>query len=103
MLFSYEWLRRYVEPEAEVSAVADRLTAAGLAVEGMEQRGDDVLLDVEVTTNRPDCMSHLGLAREVAVAFEKPLEDPVRELSESGKDCAEVVAVALDDDRGCPR
>ncbi len=76
MLFSFEWLCRYVEPEADVSTVAERLTAAGLAVEGLEPRGSDTLMDVDVTTNRPDCMNHLGLAREVAVAFDKPLEVP---------------------------
>ena len=103
MLFSFEWLRRYVDPEAEVSQVADRLTAAGLAVEGIEPRGEDALLDVDVTTNRPDCMNHLGLAREVAVAFGKPLQAPDPVVPESATACSDVVSVNLEDAQGCPR
>ena len=103
MLFSFDWLCRYVDPQADVSTVADRLTAAGLAVEGLEPRGDDVLMDVDVTTNRPDCMNHLGLAREVAVALAKPLEVPVGKASESARATSEVAAVELEDAVGCPR
>ncbi len=103
MLFSFDWLCRYVDPEADVSAVAERLTAAGLAVEGMERRGDDFLLDVDVTTNRPDCMNHLGLAREVSVAFDKPLELPEAQSPESAKPTSDVAVVELEDASGCPR
>jgi len=103
MLFSFDWLRQYVDPEADVSMVAERLTAAGLAVEGIEQRGGDALLDVDVTTNRPDCMNHLGLAREVAVAFEKPLETPAVKTAESARAVSEVASVELGDSLGCPR
>jgi len=103
MLFSFEWLCEYVDPEADVSTVAERLTAAGLAVEGMERRGDDSLLDVDVTTNRPDCMNHLGLAREVAVAFDKPLELPEAKSPESAKPTSDAAVVELEDALGCPR
>jgi len=103
MLFSFDWLCRYVDPQADVSTVADRLTAAGLAVEGLEPRGDDVLMHVDVTTNRPDCMNHLGLAREVAVALAKPLEVPVGKATESERATSEVAAVELEDAVGCPR
>jgi phenylalanyl-tRNA synthetase beta chain len=103
VLFSFDWLCRYVDPEADVSAVAERLTAAGLAVEGIEPRGGDFLLDVDVTTNRPDCMNHLGLAREVAVAFGKPLKVPDANPSESRIATSEWATVELDDAVGCPR
>jgi phenylalanyl-tRNA synthetase beta chain len=103
MLFSFDWLCRYVDPEADVAVVAERLTAAGLAVEGIEPRGSDFLLDVDVTTNRPDCMNHLGLAREVAVAFGKPLKVPEANTTESQTPTSELAAVELDDAVGCPR
>ncbi|MGB5392419.1 MAG: phenylalanine--tRNA ligase beta subunit-related protein, partial [Thermoanaerobaculia bacterium] len=103
MLFSFEWLCRYVEPEADVSTVAERLTAAGLALEGLEPRGSDTLMDVDVTTNRPDCMNHLGLAREVAVAFDKPLKFPEAVSPESTRATSDVAAVVLEDATGCPR
>ncbi len=103
MLFSFDWLRQYVDPGADVSTVAERLTAAGLAVEGIEQRGGDALLDVDVTTNRPDCMNHLGLAREVAVAFERPLETPAVKTAESARAVSDAASVELEDSLGCPR
>jgi phenylalanyl-tRNA synthetase beta chain len=103
MLFSYEWLCRYVDPGADVSRVAQRLTEAGLAVEAIEQVAGDFLLDVEVTTNRPDCMNHLGLAREVAVLFGTPLKVPEAETRESTKAVTEVAAVEIQDAAGCPR
>jgi phenylalanyl-tRNA synthetase beta chain len=51
MELSFNWLSQYVDHGASVAEVAERLTAAGLAVEGMEERGGDYLLDVDVTTN----------------------------------------------------
>ena len=67
MLFSTRWLGEYVDIPEGVPELARRLTAAGHNVDSIEPKGDDVLLDVEITTNRPDCMNHLGLAREIAV------------------------------------
>ena len=46
----------------------------GLNVESVTAVGDDWVLDVEVTTNRPDCLSHYGVAREVATLYRKPLK-----------------------------
>ena len=43
---------------------------------GLAARDGDVLLDVDVTTNRPDCMNHFGLAREIAVLYDRPLQRP---------------------------
>src|SRR6185369_3649216 len=42
------------------------LTRVGLAVEGVHPHGDDFVLDIDLTSNRPDCLSHLGIAREIA-------------------------------------
>jgi phenylalanyl-tRNA synthetase beta chain len=103
MELSFDWLSQYVDHGATVAEVAKRLTAAGLAVEGMEERGGDFLLDVDVTTNRPDCMNHLGLAREVAVVFDKPLDVPDAHPEELAKRTEDEVTVTLEDPVGCPR
>ncbi len=79
MDLSRNWIGRYVELPS-LDELCDALTTVGLAVEGREERGDDVLLDVDVTTNRPDCMCHLGLAREVAVHRDLALQVPEVEL-----------------------
>ncbi len=103
MLFSRNWLGEYVELPDDLRELADGLTAVGMAVEGEEARGDDVLLDVDVTTNRPDCMCHLGLAREVAVYRGVELRHPDAGPDEADEAASDVVSVELQDPEGCPR
>ncbi len=87
MQTSYKWLNDYCEFDLRPHELADRLSNAGLNVETYEPRGDDWSLDVEVTSNRPDCLCHLGLAREVAAltsgtAVRPDFEYPVADLEE---------------------
>jgi phenylalanyl-tRNA synthetase beta chain len=104
MLFSRNWLAEYVDLPADPHEIARRLTAAGLNVEGVEEKGNDVLLDIDVTTNRPDCMNHFGLAREAAVIFGKPLRRPVDPIEADASDkAADAASVAVEDFQGCPR
>jgi phenylalanyl-tRNA synthetase beta chain len=103
MLFSRNWLAEHVDLPADPQELSRRFTAAGLAIEGMEKKGDDLLLDVEVTTNRPDCMNHLGLAREAAVMFNTPLRRPPVDPEESVEKAATVATVEIEDFDGCPR
>jgi phenylalanyl-tRNA synthetase beta chain len=67
MNISYQWLRDLTGVTLEPRALAERLTEVGLTVEGVHEAGDDFVLDIDLTSNRPDCLSHLGVAREVAV------------------------------------
>jgi len=102
MQLSRNWLADYVDLPSD-EELAHRLTFAGLAVEGEEVVGDDLVLDVDVTTNRPDAMSHFGLARELAVLTGKPLRCPETETGEVGESAAKAIQVRLDDPEGCPR
>lgn len=102
MLFSRNWLADYLDLPSD-QELARRLTFAGLAVEGREPRGDDLLLDLDVTTNRPDAMSHFGLAREVAVLTGAELRGPETGAEEIGEPTSEAVRVTLEDEEGCPR
>jgi phenylalanyl-tRNA synthetase beta chain len=79
MKFSLGWLRELAPVPAEAGAeeISRRLTAAGFHVEGVEEAEGDVVLDVDVTTNRVDAMCHLGLARELAAIFGVALREPV--------------------------
>ena len=79
MKLSLAWLSRYVDLPEDAEEVARRLTAAGHAVEGIERHGDGWVLDIDITTNRPDCMNHFGMARELAVIFGRPLRPPAAE------------------------
>lgn len=103
MEFSKSWLAQYVDLPEDTKDLAQRLTAAGLAVEGTETHGDDTILDVEVTTNRPDCMNHFGLAREIAVIYGRPLKRPDAQPSEVAERTADVARVIIEDPESCPR
>ena len=63
---------------------------------------DEVVFDVSVTPNRADCLSVLGLAREVALAFKLPLRMPEFTLAESGGDAANAVEIQIDEPNLCP-
>jgi phenylalanyl-tRNA synthetase beta chain len=70
----YSWLRELVDVTAPAADVARTMSVRGFALEGMETLPDgEVVLDFEVTANRPDCMSIRGIAREVATAYQLPL------------------------------
>jgi phenylalanyl-tRNA synthetase beta chain len=103
MEFSCEWLAQYVDLPADPQELARRLTAAGLAVEGVSAHGDDTILDIDVTTNRPDCMNHFGLAREIAVLGDVPLRRPPTAPPEGSERAEDVAQVVIEDLEGCPR
>ncbi|NCC25013.1 MAG: phenylalanine--tRNA ligase subunit beta [Deltaproteobacteria bacterium] len=60
------------------------------------------VLDVSITPNRGDCLSILGLAREVAMAFGLPLRIPQAGLQEDPTDCRNLVEVIIDEPGLCP-
>jgi phenylalanyl-tRNA synthetase beta chain len=102
MRLPLSWLAEFVEfPDGH--RLADELTMVGLAVEGMETRGDDVVLDVDVTTNRVDCMNVYGIAREVAAIYGKPLRPLEVRLSESGPSAADSLQIDVEAPDLCPR
>ncbi len=83
MKFSLEWLGQYVDTGRDPAEIGTRLTAVGIAMDTLERNGDDTIFDFDVTTNRPDCMNHLGLARELSVATGRLLKEPPAEVAES--------------------
>lgn len=76
MLVSWDWLNQYVHPEVSPEVLADRLTMTGLNLEEFHDVAGDTCIDFEVTSNRPDCLGHLGIAREAAVVYDLPLTVP---------------------------
>jgi phenylalanyl-tRNA synthetase beta chain len=64
---------------------------------------DDTVLDIDVTSNRGDALSHLGIAREVQWIVGRQLELPAFRLEESGEPAASRSAVEIEDVEGCPR
>ncbi|MFZ6017255.1 MAG: phenylalanine--tRNA ligase subunit beta [Nitrospirota bacterium] len=80
MRVPYEWLKEFVDINATPAEVAERLTMLGFEVETMESLKDDTIFEINVTPNRPDCLSILGIAREVSVAFKVPLRIPACDI-----------------------
>lgn len=85
MIVSWNWLNDYVPLKMSQAELVERLMMAGLNHESTEQLGHDWAIDLEVTSNRPDCLGHIGIAREAAVLFDLQLKFSDAELSGAGK------------------
>jgi phenylalanyl-tRNA synthetase beta chain len=103
MNISYNWLRELTGVTHEPRALAERLTMLGLAVDGVHERGLDFLLEIDLTSNRPDCLSHLGVAREVVVQNGGMVRLPAAIPSKVEGRAADFTAVEIEDARLCPR
>ena len=66
MDISYNWLKDLVEIDLTPQETAENLTKVGMAVEGIHPFNDDYIFDIDLTSNRGDCLSHLGVARELS-------------------------------------
>ena len=103
MLISYNWLRELSSTTLSAHDLRDRLTMVGLAVDAVEQHADDAVLDVEVPSNRPDCLSHVGIAREVTVIEPATLRLPTGKKPRTEGNAASLTAVEIKDEDLCPR
>ena len=63
----------------------------------------DTVLDCEITPNRPDCLSVIGLAREASATFKRPLKLHTPEVKGCGGNIAELVDIEIEDGELCPR
>jgi phenylalanyl-tRNA synthetase beta chain len=99
MNISVRWLNEYLTPGNITPEAAERvLTDVGFPIESITPVGEgenaDTLLDVEVTSNRGDCLSHVGLAREIAAASGRRLKLPaVRAMNPGPGEAGKVVSL----------
>lgn len=112
MRISPAWLKEFVSFDLAPAELAHRLTMVGLAVESIQGAGDQTVLELDVTSNRPDCLSHYGVAREVAALAGQDLQPlaasavalqempvtaaPLRVVLEAPEACARYCARVLD-------
>lgn len=101
MKISYEWLREYVNTKIRAENLSAMLTMAGLEVEAIEEKEGDFIFEMEITPNRPDCLSYIGIAREAAAVTKKRLKLP-KVLLPQKKDKKQI-KVKIEDSLGCPR
>ncbi|MDZ4850801.1 MAG: phenylalanine--tRNA ligase subunit beta [Pirellulaceae bacterium] len=106
MLISWEWLSQYVKLSVKPDELATRFAMSGLNHESTIQFGDDTVIDLEVTSNRGDCLGHIGVAREASVLLNQTLSIPTpsiakeQMLSQSIRSLLSIENQFID---GCPR
>ncbi|HXP69366.1 MAG TPA: phenylalanine--tRNA ligase beta subunit-related protein, partial [Candidatus Dormibacteraeota bacterium] len=89
----YNWLKEFVDAKASASELGTRLSLCGVAIDSVEETPAGPVLDAEITSNRPDCLGHYGIAREVATIYRlplKPVQPKLKEIAEKGADAARV-------------
>ncbi len=103
MKISVNWLKEFVDVASAPRQLKSDLTMIGLNTESLVPVGDDWVLDVEVTTNRPDCLNHYGVARELATLYRRSLKNLEISVKESGGPAQEAVSIEIADPDLCAR
>src|SRR6266571_4632895 len=103
MKASLKWLREFVEIGVEPQKLKDDLKHLGLGAESVSAAGDDWIFELEITTNRPDCLSHYGVARELSTLCRQPLKRLDVTLNESGASAESEVSIEIQDPDLCAR
>jgi phenylalanyl-tRNA synthetase beta chain len=74
MKIVYNWLKDFVDVKATPDELASRLALSGTNIGGIENGPHGAAIDAEVSSNRPDCLGHYGIAREVSAIYKLPLK-----------------------------
>jgi phenylalanyl-tRNA synthetase beta chain len=96
MKIIYNELKEFVDVAASPAELASRLSLAGVAIDSVEDTVAGPVLDAEVTANRPDCLGHWGIAREVAAIYRQPLKPFHPKLKESAEKVDAAVRVEIE-------
>jgi len=103
MKILYDWLKEFVAVPFAAEELRERLSLAGIAVEGLAQSSAGSILDIDLTINRPDCLGHYGVAREVAALARGELKPVSASLTEAGEPAAGVTRVEIETPDLCGR
>lgn len=85
MLAPLSWLKEYVDITLNPKQLGERLTEVGLGCEKITEKDGDIIFDLEITPNRPDWLSIIGVAREIAAIENKPVKYPSLRLDVNKK------------------
>ena len=103
MKVAYNWLKEFVDVPAPAEEIASRLALAGTNIASIETGAHGAVIDAEVTSNRPDCLAMLGIAREISAIYRLPLKFAQPKLSESGPKVSDAIGVRIDSPELCGR
>ena len=104
MRISYNWLKEYINLNIKPEKLAEILTMSGLTTESVQKTEDDHIFEIEVTANRPDWLSYIGIARELSAITGAKLKIPLvksskRQMANGKKE----IKVTVEEKALCPR
>lgn len=104
MKISLHWLRDYIDVSGYTAEqIGATLSDRGLPIESIEPFEDDTVIDVEITSNRGDCLSHIGIARELSAAWGRALTLPQADVAGSDVQAGQFIDVKIEDPASCGR
>jgi phenylalanyl-tRNA synthetase beta chain len=103
MKVTYNWLKDFVEINIPARILAEKLTMAGLEVVSLKEESGDFVFEIEITSNRPDWLSVIGIAREVSAITAKKFKLPKISPSRIPRATArEQFSLKIEDKKDCP-
>lgn len=102
MRISYNWLREFLDIPDDPSGLGSKLTGVGLTLDAIDEVGKDTILELDITANRGDCLSHLGVAREAAAIYRTPVRLPETHVTDPASSQSSI-AVTVDAPDMCGR
>ncbi len=99
----YNWLKEFVDFTAPPEELRAHLSMAGIGIDAIEDSPAGPVLDADLTTNRPDCLGHYGIAREVAALYRLPLKRVAPQLKEAAEKVERATRVEIECPELCGR
>jgi phenylalanyl-tRNA synthetase beta chain len=99
----YSWLKDFVDVTATPQELASRLALSGTNIAGVENGAHGAVLDAEIGSNRPDCLGHYGIAREVGAIYKLPLKYVSPKPPESVAKASDAIKVEIQAPQLCGR
>src|SRR5207302_323261 len=99
----YNWLKDFVDLTAAPQELASRLALSGTNTAGVETGLHGAVIDAEVSSNRPDCLGHYGIAREVGAIYKLQLKRVASKPAESSAKASDAVRVEIQAPELCGR
>jgi phenylalanyl-tRNA synthetase beta chain len=99
----YNWLKDFVDVAAAPQELASRLALSGTNIASVENGPHGAVIDAEVSSNRPDCLGHYGIAREVGAIYKLPLKHVSPKPAESAAKAGDAVRVEIQSPELCGR
>src|SRR5260370_18723668 len=103
MKIVYNWLKDFVDVTATPQELASRLALSGTNIGGVENGPHGAVIEAEVSSNRPDCLGHYGIAREVAAIYKLLLKHVSPKPAETAPKSADAVKVEIQSPELCGR